>query len=108
MTNNFLKVNKDFFKLELNPTEILILSQIEEYNRTTKDCFMSDEVFAAQFGVSKSTISREMKILESKGFIIDYVKIKDKTNRKEGNRSIRYEGGLCTILYGGDEKASGH
>lgn len=69
MTNNFLKVNKDFFKLELNPTEILILSQIEEYNRTTKDCFMSDEVFAAQFGVSKSTISREMKILESKGFI---------------------------------------
>lgn len=69
MTNNFLKVNKDFFKLELNPTEILILSQIEEYNRTTKDCFMSDEAFAAQFGVSKSTISREMKILESKGFI---------------------------------------
>lgn len=69
MTNNFLKVNKDFFKLELNPTEILILSQVEEYNRTTKDCFMSDEVFAAQFGVSKSTISREMKILESKGFI---------------------------------------
>ena len=45
MTNNFLKVNKDFFKLELNPTEILILSQIEEYNRTTKDCFMSDEAF---------------------------------------------------------------
>lgn len=69
MTNNFLKVNKDFFKLELNPTEILILSQIEEYNRTTKDCFMSDEAFAAQFGVSKSTISREMKVLESKGFI---------------------------------------
>ena len=30
---------------------------------------MSDEAFAAQFGVSKSTISREMKVLESKGFI---------------------------------------
>ena len=67
---DFLAVNKDFLKLGLNPTEILLLSQIDEFNRNTGDCYMSDEVFAAQFGVSKSTISREMKVLESKGFIV--------------------------------------
>jgi hypothetical protein len=31
MNNVFLKVNKDLFKLKLNPTEILLLAQIMEY-----------------------------------------------------------------------------
>ena len=70
MTNLFLKVNKDFFKLGLNPTEILILSQIAEFNTNTGDCFMTDDTFAEMLCVSRSTISREMKVLESKGFII--------------------------------------
>ena len=44
---DFLAVNKDFLKLGLNPTEILLLSQIDEFNRNTGDCYMSDEAFAA-------------------------------------------------------------
>lgn len=66
---DFLAVNKDFFKLKLNPIEILILSQIAEFERNTGDCFISDETLAESFGVSKSTISREIKVLEGKGFI---------------------------------------
>lgn len=69
MTNLFLKVNKDLFKLGLNPTEILILSQVMEFNTNTGDCFMSNKVFAEMLGVSESTVKREMDKLENLGFI---------------------------------------
>lgn len=69
MTNLFLKVNKDFFSLGLNPTEILVLAQVMEFNTTTGDFFMSDKALAEMFGVSDKTISRAMKVLEDKGFI---------------------------------------
>lgn len=69
MTNVFMKVNKDFFKLGLNPTEILILAQVMEFNTNTGNCFITDKQLAEQFGVSDKTISRSMKVLEDKGFI---------------------------------------
>lgn len=69
MTNLFLKVNKDLFKLGLNPTEILILAQIMEFNTNTGDCFISDKALAENFGVSESTIKREIKKLEEMGLI---------------------------------------
>lgn len=67
--SNYLQVNKDFFKLGLNPTEILTLSQVAEFERNTGDCFMSDSYLAERFGVSEKTISRALKVLEDKGFI---------------------------------------
>lgn len=69
MTNLFLKVNKDLFKLGLNPTEILILAQIMEYDTNTGKCFISDATLADAFGVSTKTISRAVSNLECKGFI---------------------------------------
>ena len=69
MTNLFLKINKDLFRLNLNPTEILILAQAMEFHINTRDCFISDKQLASQFGVSESTITREMKKLESLGYI---------------------------------------
>lgn len=69
MTNLFLKVNKDLFNLGLNPTEILILAQVMEFNTNTGSCFISDKVLADNFGVSEKTISRTIKGLEDKGFI---------------------------------------
>ena len=69
MTNLFLKVNKDLFKLGLNPTEILILAQILEFQTNTNDCFISDKALAENFGVSESTIKREIKKLEELGYI---------------------------------------
>jgi predicted transcriptional regulator len=69
MTTVFLKVNKDLFKLKLNPTEILLLAQIIEYQTNTGDFFMSDDVLAENFGVSSKTISRALTSLEGRGFI---------------------------------------
>jgi predicted transcriptional regulator len=69
MSNSFLKVDKDYFKLGLNPIEILLLSQVVEFNTNTGDCFMSDKALAAQFGSSEKTISRGLASLEEKGFI---------------------------------------
>lgn len=69
MTNLFLKVNKDLFKLGLNPTEILILAQIMEYNNNTGDCFISNDTLAEMFAVSAKTISRAIKNLEDKGLL---------------------------------------
>lgn len=70
MTNIFLKVNKDLFSLGLNPTEILILAQIIEFQTNTGDCFISDKHLSEQFGVSESTIKREVKKLEDMGYIM--------------------------------------
>lgn len=70
MTNLFLKINKDLFKLGLNPTQILILAQVIEFNTNTGNCFISDKQLAAQFGVSESTIKREIKKLDEElGYI---------------------------------------
>lgn len=69
MTNLFLKINKDIFKLGLNPTEILILAQAMEFQTNTGDCYISNDTLAEQFGVSSKTISRALGTLEEKGFI---------------------------------------
>ena len=69
MTNKFLQVNKDLFKLGLDATEILILAQIMEFIKNTDTCFISDETLAEMFGVSTKTISRKLTSLEDKSFI---------------------------------------
>lgn len=69
MTNIFLKVNKDLFKLGLNPTEILLLAQVMEFQNNTGDCFMSDKALAEMYSVSEKTISRALSALEARGFI---------------------------------------
>lgn len=103
LTGNFLAVNKDFFKLGLNPTEILILSQVDEFNRNTGDCYVSDETFAEMFGVSKSTISREMKVLESKGYIIR--ETKNVKGGKERHIKINKEATRVNLTVDSGEKA---
>ena len=69
MTNIFLKINKDLFNLGLNPTEILVLAQVMEFNVNTNDCFISDKQLASMFGVSEKTIQRAIKVLEDKKYI---------------------------------------
>ena len=66
----FLKINKNLFGIGLSPIELLVLAQVMELDKNTKDCFISDEKLADNFCVSKSTISRALTNLEGKGFII--------------------------------------
>lgn len=65
----FLQVNKDYFGKGLNPTELLVLAQVAEFDRTTGDCFISDKAMADMFGVSEKTISRALSTLEARGLI---------------------------------------
>ena len=68
MAKVFLKVDKDLFSKGLNPTEILILAQIIEFDTNTGDCFISDKQLAEQFGVSIKTVSRAIEALENKTY----------------------------------------
>ena len=98
MTNLFLKVNKDLFKLGLNPTEILILAQIMEFNTNTGDCFISDKALAENFGVSESTIKREIKKLEEMGLIArDTKSVKGGKERHMKVNSAKIEQKLTSV-----------
>lgn len=70
MTNLFLQVNKDLFGSGLSPIEMLVLSQIEEFDRNTGDCFISNATMANNFNVSEKTIARTLDSLENKGLIV--------------------------------------
>ena len=70
MTDKFLKLNKDLWKLKLNANKQQILSYIMEFDKNTGDCFISDETFSMYLNTSKSTVSREIKALEQMGYLI--------------------------------------
>lgn len=54
-----------------------------EFDNNTGNCFISDKVLAAAFGVSDKTISRAIKNLEDKGFIT-----RDTRNVKGGRERV--------------------
>lgn len=74
LNNTFLAVDKGLFKIGLNPTQILLMAQVLEYQRNTGNFFMSDETLGNQFGVSYKTISREIKDLCEKGYLVKETK----------------------------------
>lgn len=69
MSNIHLRVFKDLFGLGLNPLELLILAQVMEFQLNKAVCYMTDEQFAENFGVSAKTVGRHITSLEQKGFI---------------------------------------
>lgn len=103
MNDAFLAIDKNLFKLGLNPTEILIIAQIAEYQRNTGDCFISNETLATQFGVSVSTIKRELDKLEKEGYIVRNTK--NKQVGKERHLTVNFarlkmnlpQGSNCTL-----------
>lgn len=70
MTELFLKVNKDLYKLKLNANEQLILSYILELQTKNRECFISDESFSQYLNTSVKTVSRAIKSLEEKSYVI--------------------------------------
>lgn len=91
MNGVFLKVDKDLFSFGFNPTEILIIAQVMEYLRTTGKCFVTNKQFADMFGVSESTIKRELDKLESNGYIIRHTVVSKEGNGKERTIDLRDE-----------------
>lgn len=67
---DFLAINKEWLGIGLNPLELLIVSQVAEFNRNTGDCFISDDKLAESFGVSSATVKRAISNLDKAGIII--------------------------------------
>lgn len=88
----FLKVDKDLFGVGLNPIEILIVSQVIEFNTNTGDCFISDKQLADQFGVSDKTVSRALSHLEELGYIK-----RETRNIKGGKERHILQGTKCPL-----------
>lgn len=67
----FLKVSKNryFNRKDISTLDMLILSQIEVFERNEKSCYMTDEVFASNLNSSISTINRAIKSLTERHFI---------------------------------------
>lgn len=72
--DTFLRIDKGLFGLGLSPIEILVYSQIEEFNRTTGDCFISNATMAKNFSVSEKTVARALDALEDRGLIVRHTK----------------------------------
>ena len=88
MTNLFLKINKDLFNLGLNPTELVLLAQIMEFDTNNKVCYMTNEQFAKMLNVSERTVSRALNdTLQSKGYIT-IINPKSKSRSFQLNRSV--------------------
>ena len=79
MENNFLAVNKNLFGKGLKSIDILIISQIEEFERYKCQCYIPNEQFSKMFGESVSTIKRALDRLD------DLKIIKRTTSFIEGN-----------------------
>lgn len=60
----FLQVNKDYLGLGLKSIDLLIISQIEEFERNKRPCYITNEQFSEMFKESVSTIKREINKLE--------------------------------------------
>lgn len=86
---DFLAINKDWFAIGMNPVEILIVSQVAEFNRNTGDCFISDDAMAEMFGVSRSTIARAVNRLANElGYIVK--ETKNTRGGKERHMKVNY------------------
>nr|DAK86951.1 MAG TPA: transcriptional regulatory protein [Caudoviricetes sp.] len=85
MDNNFLTVNKDYLNYNLKSIDILIIAQIEEFERNKLSCYITNQQFANMFGESERTINRVIKKLEELNIIKKqtiYIKGSGRGNRQ--------------------------
>lgn len=60
----FLAVDKKYLNTGLKSLDILIIAQIEEFERNNCKCYMTNKQFANTFGESESTIKRAIAKLD--------------------------------------------
>lgn len=63
--DTFLAINKKYLNIGLKSIEILIIAQINEFERNNCQCYITNRQFADIFGESESTIKRAIDKLES-------------------------------------------
>ena len=86
----FLKVSKNryFDNKDLSPLDMLILSQIEEFERNEKSCYMASKTFASNFNVSEETINRSIKKLVSMQYINSTLNNEHKDGKIQTTRQL--------------------
>ena len=90
MDGYFLAVYKELFGLGLNSLDMLIISQVYEYQRNDLDCHVTNEQFSEWFGESLYKIERSIKklsnfnIIDKQTTFVSGKKAKD--GKKAGNR----------------------
>lgn len=76
-------VSKSLYSTGLNTTEMMLISQIREFERNGSECFVTNQQFADWFGVSTKTIERTLDKLEEN----NYIKRETKTVNTNGKKS---------------------
>lgn len=86
--DNFLSINKKYFNIGLKSIDILILSQIEEYQRNNCECYITNQQFSDMFGESVSTIKRSIDKLEQKGMLERKTRFRTDNGKKSKERTL--------------------
>ena len=85
MDNNFLAINKEYLNYGFKSIDLLIISQIEEFERSGYSCYVTNQQFAQMFGESESTIKRSLDKLESLNIIkrnTSFIKNNGRSNKQ--------------------------
>jgi DNA-binding Lrp family transcriptional regulator len=88
MDNIFLAIDKRYFNSGLKSVEMLIASQVEEFERNGKQCYLTNKQFAEMLGESESTIKRELDKLEALNVISRDTKTIKGNGRANKQRTI--------------------
>ena len=85
MADIFLAINKKHLNLGLKSVDVLIIAQIEEFERNNRQCYLTNKYFADIFGESESTIKRSIDKLEGFNIIkrsTAFIKGNGKSNKQ--------------------------
>ena len=90
MENKFLAVDKRLLQnTELILLEKLIISQIQEFTKNGKECYMTDKQFAEAFGVSTKQVTRAIKRLADAGVIVRDTKVVSNNGQASKRRILK-------------------
>jgi DNA-binding MarR family transcriptional regulator len=101
--NGNLMVSKGLYSTGLNTTEMMIISQIEEFERNGNECFVTNQQFADWFGVSTKTIERTLDKLEENNYIKRETKTVNTNGRKSKIRKIKTVEGTVKLTQAYDD-----
>lgn len=87
--NNFLAVNKNYLYTDLQPIDILILSQVAEFNRNQCNCCLTNEQFSKMFGATLYSVKASLDRLENKNYITRSIEFISGHGRANKQRLIK-------------------
>ena len=104
----FLQVEKRLWALAQHDCKlihIMLLAQIQEFQRNKCDCYMTDKQFAENFGESERTVGRALKKLEEMNLIKRDTKFVTGYGRANRQRTLSVETKALNKLIGKPRKA---